>query len=132
MWRRRFDRGRRAGEGKKSEVSDWRSACLPEPWRRVLHAFWHTHAIRSVKFADKSRHAFEALLDRRHAGRVADPQAVVGTEGDSRDGGDLLLLQQAGAEVGALESGAGDVGKEVKGPLGIDARDAAHRVQPVP
>src|SRR5438132_6053319 len=49
--------------------------------------------------------AVEALLDVRHARRVAEADVIVGAKGDAGHGGDFFLFEQFRAKVGRFQSG---------------------------
>ena len=73
-----------------------------------------TEVIVAPDFAPE---ALEALGDDRVGGGVAEPQVTLGAEGAAGDGGDLLGLEEAVAEIHILEPEARDVREEVEGRL---------------
>lgn len=81
------------------------------------------------KGADEFLDSVEAFFDVGHAGGVADADVIVGAEGDAWDGGDFLLFEEAGAEIGGFEAGLRDIREEVEGSLGVHARDAGDGIE---
>src|SRR5437660_11339120 len=82
--------------------------------------------------AAEAVNAFEAFFDAGHAGGVAEPEAVVGTKSDARDGGDFLGFEQARAEIGGGKAGFTDVREEVEGALGIHTGDTRNGIEFLP
>ncbi len=76
--------------------------------------------------------AIEAFFNIGEVRRVTDAEVALGAERRSRDGGDFFGFEQAGAEVGALQSSSADIGEEVEGSLAVDAGDTWDAVEFLP
>src|ERR1041385_8631480 len=110
--------------------------CLLSGWATAL-AGWTRSEQLTAQVSAKSRRypsakAFdplESFLNVRHACGIAEPDVIVGTEGDTRDSGHFFGIQQPRTKLGGFEACSGNIGKEVKSSFDVDAGNTRYRVK---